>query len=300
MKTVTQHAVGGPEVLHTAEAPVPEPGPGEVLIQLGATSLNNVDRAMRAGEVAHSDPPPFTLGFDVSGRVVAAGEGAAHPVGGPVFGMVPTPTGTYSEFVLAADRALAPRPDGVDDRTAAALPTAALTAWQALDVVEPRDGEHVLVHGAAGGVGHLAVQLAVLRGARVTAVARAEYHDLLRDFGATDVIDYRTADFAATVPSVDVVLDFVGGGYGQRSLSILGPEGRYVTAQSSDAPADPRARTVVARPSASTLRHLGDLVAAGSLRVHINRVFTLADAAAAHRYAEQHSIPGKIVLVPWS
>lgn len=299
MRIVTQNTLGGPEVLRTAEAPRPSPGPGEVLVRLSATSINSVDRKLREGVVTHLGAPPFTLGFDVAGRVVAAGAGSGHPIGADVFGMVHGRTGTYSEYVLAPGRALAARPAGLDDVRAAALPTAALTAAQALEQAEVVHGGHVLVHGGSGGVGHLAVQLAVAAGARVTATARTANGDFLRALGADRVIDYAAVDFTSSARDVDAVLDFVGGSYGPRSLSVLGPDGRYVTAQPGEAPTDPRVRTVTARPSASTLRRIGDLAAVGTVDVHIDRIFTLAEAAAAHAYSESNPVRGKVVLVPW-
>ncbi|MEV0364668.1 NADP-dependent oxidoreductase [Nocardia fusca] len=300
MKIVTQQILGGPDVLHTAEAPRPEPGPGEVLIELRATSLNSVDRKLREGSVTHLGAPPFTLGFDVSGRIVAAGEGSTHPVGSDVFGMVHTATGCYSEFVVAPARALALRPPGLDDVRAAALPTAGLTAWQALDLAGVRAGEHVLVHGGSGGVGHLAVQLAVLRGAWVTATARTGNLEFVRQLGARRVIDYTAADFEATVSEVDVVLDFVGGDYGQRSVTVLAAGGRYVGAQGSIGLDDPRVHAVTARPSASTLRRIGELVAEDSMRVHVDRVLPLSEAAQAHALAGNARLRGKLVLTPWT
>ncbi|MFI5718909.1 NADP-dependent oxidoreductase [Nocardia sp. NPDC051750] len=300
MKIVTQQILGGPDVLHTAEAPRPEPGPGEVLIALGATSLNSVDRKLRDGTVTHFGAPPFTLGFDISGRVVASGDDAVHPVGSEVFGMAHTATGTYSEFVAAPARALALRPPGLDDLRAAALPTAGLTAWQALDLAAVREGEHVLIHGGSGGVGHLAVQLAVLRGARVTATARTTNSDFLRHLGAGQVIDYTAIAFDEILSEVDVVLDFVGGDYGRRSVSVLAADGRYIGAQAANTPDDPRVRSVTGRPSASMLRRLGELVVEGSVRVHIDRVLPLSDAAQAHAFAENTQLRGKLVLTPWT
>lgn len=300
MKIVTQQTLGGPEVLYTAEAPRPTPGPGQILIALGATSLNSVDRKLREGTVTHLGAPPFTLGFDIAGRVVAAGEGAIHVVDDHVFGMAPTATGSYSEFVVAPARALALRPPGLDDLRAAALPTAGLTAWQALELADVREDEDVLIHGGSGGVGHLAVQLAVLRGARVTATARTDNLEFLRELGAQRVIDYTAAAFDTVVSEIDVVLDFVGGDHGRRSVSVLAADGRYVGAQAADTPDDPRVHAVTARPSASIVRRIGELAAEGSVRVHIDRVLPLSDAAHAHALAENARLRGKLVLTPWT
>ncbi|WP_316574319.1 NADP-dependent oxidoreductase [Nocardia canadensis] len=300
MKSVSQDAFGGPEVLRTMETPRPVPLVGEVLIRMAATSVNPVDTKIRSGAVRHLGEPPFTLGFDVAGTIVEVGaEVVAFEPGDAVFGMVAGRTGTYSEYVVARADSVAPRPRRVSELQAAALPTAGSTAWQALRLAGLSDGERILIHAGAGGVGHLAVQLATLRGARVSATARAANHDFLRELGAEEVIDYQSVDFESIVTDVDVVLDLVGGGYGSRSLRVLRPDGRYVTAQGSDVGDDPRCRRVTGRPSTDDLRVLADLVGEGLLRVHIDRVMSLTEIAEAHRLSESGRTRGKLVLVPW-
>ncbi|MCX4091950.1 NADP-dependent oxidoreductase [Nocardia sp. alder85J] len=300
MKAVGQRSLGGPEVLETVEVPCPAPRAGQVLIRLGATSVNPADCKLRAGAVTFLGEPPFTLGFDVSGTVTEIGDGVTEfRSGDEVFGMVHSRTGTYGEYVLARADSLAARPASLDHVHAAALPTAALTAWQALELAGLRAGERILIHAAAGGVGHLAVQFAALRGAHVVGTARAANHDFLRDLGAHELIDYTTTDFTTTIADVDVVLDLVGGGYGSRSLRVLRTGGRYVTAQSSDAGDDPRAARVTGRPSPADLTAIGKLVDAGLVRVRIDRVLSLAEAAEAHRLSESGRVRGKLVLTPW-
>ncbi|MFC4376249.1 zinc-binding dehydrogenase [Nocardia halotolerans] len=300
MRTVSQDAFGGPEVLRTIEAPRPVLLAGEVLIRMAATSVNPVDTKARSGAVRYLGEPPFTLGFDVAGTIVEVGaEVDAFAPGDEVFGMVASRTGTYSEYVVAGTDTIAPRPHRVSALQAAALPTAGSTAWQALRLAGLSDGERILIHAGAGGVGHLAVQLATLRGAHVAATARAANHAFLRELGAAEVIDYQSVDFEKVVTDVDVVLDLVGGGYGSRSLRVLRPGGRYVTAQGSDAADDPRCRRVTGRPSIDDLSALADLVGDGRLRVHIDRVMSLTEIAEAHRLSESGRTRGKIVLVPW-
>ncbi|WP_433624807.1 NADP-dependent oxidoreductase [Nocardia sp. CA-120079] len=160
-------------------------------------------------------------------------------------------------------------------------------------------GGRILIHAAAGGVGHLAVQFAALRGASVIGTARAINHDFVAALGADTVIDYTTVDFTTAIHDVDVVLDLVGGEYGTRSLRVLGPRGRYITAQDSDATGDPRSRQVTGRPSPTALAAIARLVVDSRIRVHIDRVMSLADVAAAHRLAESGRIRGKLVLTPW-
>ncbi|MFE9321107.1 NADP-dependent oxidoreductase [Nocardia sp. NPDC052278] len=300
MKAVAQRSLGGPEVLRTIEVPRPSPRPGEVLLRLRATAVNPVDWKLRSGHVTHLGPPPFTLGFDVCGTVTEIGtDVTGFQSGDEVFGMIFSRTGAYSEYVVARADSLAPLPSGLDVVQAAALPTAGLTAWQALELAELQGGERILIHAAAGGVGHLAVQFAALRGASVIGTARAINHEFVAALGADTVIDYTTVDFNTAIKDVDVVLDLVGGEYGTRSLRVLGPRGRYITAQDSDATGDPRSRQVTGRPSPNDLAAIARLVVDGRINVHIDRVMSLADVAAAHRLAESGGIRGKLVLTPW-
>lgn len=300
MKSISVRAFGGPEVLTTIETERPSPRPRQVLIQMSATSLNAADRKIRSGAVPGIGDPPLPMGFDVAGTIVEIGsEVTGFAPGDEVFGMVSSRTGTYSEYVLAQADALAPRPEGVGHLAAAALPTAALTAWQALDLAGLRAGERILVHAAAGGVGHLAVQLAAHRGAHVIGTARAANHDFLSSLGAHEVIDYTAVDFASAVDPVDVVLDLVGGDYAPRSLLILHPNGRYVSAQGAPTPQDPRCHSVVGRPSREDLTTIGKLCGSGQVTVHVDRVMSLAEVADAHRLGESGGIRGKLVLTPW-
>ncbi|WP_216893915.1 NADP-dependent oxidoreductase [Nocardia alni] len=300
MKVVSQKDLGGPDVLETIEVPLTAPRRGQVLIRLAATSVNPVDCKLRAGQVGFLGEPPFTLGFDVCGTVAEVGDEVTEfGSGDQVFGMVHSRTGTYCEYVIARADHLTARPADLDILTAAALPTAALTAWQALELAGLGSGERILIHAAAGGVGHLAVQFAKLRGARVIGTARAVNHTFLRNLGIDEAIDYTTTDFATAVDDVDVVLDLVGGDYGSRSLRVLNAGGRYITAQQSDVGDDCRAAQVTGRPSRSDLSEIGTLVRAGQARVHIDRAISLADVAEAHRLSETGRVRGKLVLTPW-
>ncbi len=300
VKAIGQRGLGGPDVLETIEVPTPEPGRGEVLVRMGATSVNTVDCKLRSGRVTFLGPPPFTVGFDLSGTVVKVGLGVTEfATGEAVFGMVHSRTGTYSEYVVARADSLGLRPPGLDDIRAAALPTAASTAWQGLAAANLRAGERVLVHAAAGGVGHFAVQFARQRGAYVIGTARAVNHEFLRGLGVDEVIDYTATDFTTALDGLDVVFDLVGGAYGQRSLQVLRTDGRYITAQESDAVADPRCRKITARPRPAELVGIGELAAAGDLRIHLDRVLPLNDVALAHTLSESGHSRGKVVLTPW-
>ncbi|AYF78972.1 NADP-dependent oxidoreductase [Nocardia yunnanensis] len=299
MKAITQRILGGPEVLETEEVDIPRPGPGEVLVRVAATSLNAADWKLRSGVVTKLGPPPFTLGFDVSGVVTGIGSGVSEfAPGDEVFGNVVSRNGAYAEYVVTPRDFLAHKPAVLDHVHAAALPTAALTAWQALTEVQA--GQRVLVHAAAGGVGHLAVQIAKERGAYVIGTARTANHDFLRGLGADELIDYTTTDFTMAVGDIDLAFDLVGDDYSERSLGVLAPHGRVVDAQGEEPLDDPRYHRHYFTPSGADLSEVAALVAAGRLRGEIDRVMSLADIAEAHKLSESGRVRGKIVLTPWT
>src|SRR3954464_1444869 len=235
MRVITQLSTGGPEVLEVGEAEVPTPLPTEIRVRVAAAGVNPVDWKTRAGAGMAKviGPPPFTVGWDVAGTVDAVGVGVTRfAVGDMVFGMpwFPRAAGGYGEFVTAPSRHFAHRPAGLSEVEAAGLPLAGLTAWQALvDIAGVQPGQRVLVHGAAGGVGHLAVQIAKARGAYVIGTASAAKHELLRSIGAHELIDHHSQDFADTVREVDVVLDALGGANWARSLRTLRPGGTLIS-----------------------------------------------------------------------
>ncbi|GAB2523772.1 NADP-dependent oxidoreductase [Nocardia heshunensis] len=298
MKAIMQRTLGGPDVLETVEVETPRPGSGEVLVRVAATSINAADWKLRSGAVTKLGPPPFTLGFDLSGVVTEIGDGVTEfRPGDQVFGNVLSRAGAYAEYVVAPTEFLAPKPQVLDHVQAAALPTAVLTAWQALR--EVRSGQRVLVHAAAGGVGHLAVQIAKARGAYVIGTARAANHEFLRELGADELIDYTTTDFTTAVDNVDIVFDLVGGDYTQRSLRVLTPNGRVIDAQGEEPLTDPRYHRLWFVPSGADLRAVSELIGAGNLKGEIDRVLSLAEAAEAHRLSESGRVRGKIVLTAW-
>lgn len=308
MHTIVQSAFGGPEVLTYAETDVPEPGPGEVLVRVGGAGVNPGDAVLRAGRVPELVALPWTPGNDVAGVVERVGPGVTRfAPGDEVYGMLPvSPRGAYAEYTAAPVTALAPKPKNLDAAEAAAVPLVAITAWQALSVlarVEP--GDRVLIHAAAGGVGHVAVQLAKELGAHVIGTARTAKHDCLRDLGADELIDYTTTDFRAAVDPVDTVLDLVGGAYGPRSLDVLRPGGLLIgasidpgTDEDTAAARGLRYVWVTAEPDGQALEPITDRIEAGRLRVTVERTYPLAEAAAAHRAIEEKRTAGKLVLVP--
>jgi NADPH:quinone reductase-like Zn-dependent oxidoreductase len=307
VRAVTQRRFGGPDVLEIHTVDRPTGLPTEVIVSVHAVGLNPVDASVRSGASPLLGQPPFTLGWDISGVVDEVVPGVNRfRVGDEVYGMplFPRPAAAYAEYVAAPSRQLALKPAALDHVHAAALPLAGLTAYQSLvEVADVRAGQRVLIHGAGGGVGHIAVQIAVARGAHVIATASAAKHDFVRDLGAHDVIDYQTVDFAHAVTDVDVVLETVGRGYAERSLRVLRPGGLLVTiverrnmelARKTKA-AGRRFAGVVVEPDRDGLEKLSGLVESGRLRVHVEHVFRLAEAAKAHERLTGRT-KGKIVL----
>lgn len=237
MRAVVQHAFGGPEVLQVQEVPRPVPLPTEVLVRVHAAGINPVDWKTRAGGgmAGVLGEPPFTLGWDVSGVVEEIGFGVtALKPGDEVYGMpwFPRAAGGYAEYVTAPARQFARKPANISHEQAAAVPLAALTAWQALvDTAGIRPGLRVLIHAAAGGVGHFAVQFAKHLGAQVTGTASRPRHDWLTELGADELIDYTAVRFEESAKDIDVVIDLVGDAHDNtstRSLDVLRPGGLIV------------------------------------------------------------------------
>ncbi|MFI5682010.1 NADP-dependent oxidoreductase [Streptomyces cellulosae] len=306
MLALHQTALGGPEVLQLAALPRPTPGLGEILIAVHAAGFNPTDYMHRA-ESLFLPTPQRILGWDVSGTVMEAGHGVTlFKPGDEVFGMLPYPygAGSHAEYVTGPTRAFAAKTAAIDHVQAAALPLAGLTAWQALvDTADLRPGQRVLIHAAAGGVGHLAVQIAKERGAHVTGTASAAKHDFLREVGADACIDYRAEDFTDTDEGYDVVLDSLGGENAIRSVKALRPGGILVTllpgAEETQAVAQKagvRAVHLAVEHDQAGMRAIADLVDRGKLRAHISGTFPLAEGAQAHRLGETGRTTGKMVI----
>jgi NADPH:quinone reductase-like Zn-dependent oxidoreductase len=294
MRAITVQWAGGPEVLTEVEVPRPEPGPVEVLVRVHAAGVNPTDWKSRARGETFGATAPYVPGYDVSGVVEAVGLGVRlFRPGDEVFGMplFPKPPGAYAEFVAAPPRHFVRKPAGLDHVTAAGLPLAGLTAWQSLvDIAHVQAGQRVLIHAAAGGVGHLAVQIAKALGAYVIGTASKPKHEFVRGLGADEVIDYRTEDFTSA-GEVDVVIDTIGGDYGPRSRSLVRPGGRYVALASRE-----DEDMMLVEPDHAGMLALVDLVGREKLAVTIDEVFPLSQAAAAHAYGEKGGTTGKIVL----
>ena len=307
MKAIRIHQFGGPEVLTLEEISPPKPGPSEVLVQVYAAGINPVDAKTRAGKALYQDtrPFPFIPGWDVSGVVVEKGEKVDRfNIGDEVFGMVRFPEigAAYAEFVAAPQDDLARKPANLDHIEAAALPLVSLTAWQALfGVANLSRGQTVLIHAAAGGVGHIAVQLAKSVGASVCGTASELHRDFLLELGVDTFIDYRKTRFEEVVKDADVVLDTLGGKIRDRSWQVLKPGGILVSLRSASFGNEPetykvRAKSILAHPDAGQLAQLSDLVENHVVYPHIFQIFPLDEAAAAHRLLEQGHSEGKIVF----
>ncbi|MEU4340673.1 NADP-dependent oxidoreductase [Nocardia sp. NPDC023852] len=308
MRAISQNVLGGPEVLTEVQLPQPVPGPGEILVRVRAAGLNPTDWRHRAVAGLFLPEPPFVLGWDVSGEVAATGIGVTlFRPGDEVFGMLPYPNGhgAFAEYAAGPARAFAHKPAGLDHVQAAAIPLAGLTAWQALvDTAELSARQRVLIHAAAGGVGHFAVQIAKARGAYVIGTASAPNHDFLRGIGADEVIDYRGTEVAEVVHDVDVVLDSVDDENSIRSLRTLRPGGLLVTLRAFgtvDLAAEAnalgvRAVRMLVENDYAGMRALAELVDSGALRPTIAGTFSFSEAAKAHASGDTGRTVGKLVL----
>ncbi|MFE6615052.1 NADP-dependent oxidoreductase [Amycolatopsis sp. NPDC057786] len=309
MRAISQNRLGGPEVLELVDVERPVAGPTQILVRVHAAGVNPVDwKTRETGGIGPMGDPPFILGWDVSGVVEEVGAGASlFSPGDEVFGMpsFPFQAGAYSEYVAAPSRHFARKPSTLDHVHAAAVPLAGLTVWQSLvDTADIRPGQRVLIHAAAGGVGHLAVQIAKARGAYVIGTASAAKHEFLRDLGADELVDYRTTDFAEEVRDVDVVLDTIGQEYGPRSLKTLRRGGRLIQLTRTNDERMPEladaagvtAGFTLAEPDRTGLLALAELVDSGRLKPTIDTVFPLEEAAKAQELVAAGKTTGKVVL----
>lgn len=313
MRAVVQHVFGGPDVLRVEEVPRPVPLPTEILVRVHAAGINPVDWKTRSGGgmAGVLGEPPFTLGWDVSGVVEETGFGVTtFKAGDEVYGMpwFPRAAGGYAEYVTAPARQFAHKPTSISHEQAAAVPLAALTAWQALvDTADVRPGRRVLIHAAAGGVGHFAVQFAKHLGAHVTGTASRPRHDWLTALGADELIDYTAVRFEDAVKDIDVVIDLVGDAHdntGIRSLDVLRPGGLIVAIPAGVSPEllqaarsrGLRTSAFLVEPDGPALTRIAGLIDAGEVSVEVEEVFPLERAAQAHTRGESDRTRGKLVL----
>ncbi|MEU1367450.1 NADP-dependent oxidoreductase [Streptomyces sp. NPDC005803] len=311
MRAVTIKEFGGYEVLTAERVARPEPLPTEVLVRVHAAGINPVDWKTRAGQgMAGLQTMPLILGWDVSGVVEEVGFGVTTLApGDEVYAMpwFPRPAGAYAEYVTAPSRHFARKPASIGHVEAAALPLAALTAWQALvDTADVRPGQRVLVHAAAGGVGHLAVQFAKHLGAEVVATAREPRHAWLEELGADQTIDYTRKRFEEVTGDIDVVIDLLGDqdDNAARSVSVTRPGGLVIAIPGGVSErlatvagrAGVRSSPFLVEPDSPALTTIAGLVDSGAVRVEVERSFALEEAAEAHRLGETNRTRGKLVL----
>jgi len=293
MQAVLMRQTGGPDVLRFEEVESPVPADGEVLIRVRAVSVNPIDWKYRAGLAERQ--LPTILGNDIAGTIAESrAEGFAE--GDDVFGFAAS--GGYAELATSAPGMLAKKPDAVSFERAAAIPVAGLTAWQALfDRAGLERGQTALVAGAAGGVGHLAVQLAKHAGARVIGTGSSRSRDFVLGLGADEYVDYTQQDVGETVSGVDVAFDTVGGDT-TRTLVPTVREGGVIVTIAGPPPQEPgvRGELLIMSPDAEQLARIAELVAAGDVRVELAEVLPLSEVQRAHELSESRHTRGKIVL----
>lgn len=313
MQAIVIETTGAPDVMHLADVERPVRVNSELLIKVVAAGVNPIDAKTRAGKgtAGAFAKFPVILGNDFSGIVVESPY-ESHPLkpGDEVYGMtmVPRFSGAYAGYLSVPDICVAKKPRALSHVEAAGVPVAALTAWGAVvEVAKAHEGQRMLIHAGAGGVGHFAIQFAQFFGAHVTTTGSTRNAGWLRELGASDVIDYTTTRFEDVVHDMDVVIDLVGNVHddtGTRSLGVLKPGGLIVNVPSASWPsveADAAAAGVRGTgyrvpADGSTLAVVSRLLESGDVRVYVDQVFDLADAVSAHEALETGHTRGKIVL----
>jgi NADPH:quinone reductase-like Zn-dependent oxidoreductase len=305
MKAVCIHSFGGPEVLKLESVDIPQPKEDEVLIRIHAASVNPVDYKTRAGKY----PPvkeqqlPKVLGRDVCGTIERCGSAVqSFTEGDAVYAMLDGGSGGYAQYATLKADLCSRKPASLDYSQAAAIPLAGLTAWQGLfDEGNLHAGQRVLIHGGAGGVGHLAIQFAKAKGATVCTTVSSQDMEFARSLGADEVVDYKTERFEEKLHDVDLVFDLVAGDTQERSWSVLKDGGTMIStlAKPSDIKArehHARATNYVAHPDGAELAEIARLVDSGKVRPCVLATYPLADAAVAQQRLEREHPHGKVVL----
>jgi NADPH:quinone reductase-like Zn-dependent oxidoreductase len=300
MKAVRIHAFGGPEVLRYEDAPRPVAEAGELLVRIHASAVNPADWKFRNGLFGMDAPLPLTLGFDFSGVIEALGEGVTRwKTGDEVYGYG---LGAYAEYIAVKESLVAAKPKTVDHLHAAALASASLVAWKALfEVAALSPGQTVLIHGASGGVGGFAVQLAHAKGVHVIGTASKRNQSYLKELGADEAIDYESVRFEDAVRDVDVVFDTQGGETQARSWKTLKRGGILVSIAQPPAQAEAekhgvRAAFAVNEMKVESLNEITKLVDSGQLKVVVDTVLPLSEARCAQELIQSGHTRGKIAL----
>ncbi|MNK50534.1 Quinone oxidoreductase 1 [compost metagenome] len=311
MKAIILKDFGRVENLELTEKQIPVPCANEVLIKLSAISINPVDVKTRSGKGIAGlikDQLPVILGWDISGTITEIGaEATRFKTGDEVFAMLAFPGlgNTYAEYVVAKADELAIKPENVSHNDAAAASLAALTAWQALTThANVQAGQRVLIHAAAGGVGHYAVQMAKHLGAYVIGTASAANRDFVLELGADEHVDYQAQPFEEVIKDIDFVLDSMGGDYIDRSLKVIKKGGTIISIPSGlNETVTEKAKalgingyTIRVKPDGKDMEEIARLLADGTIRSHVSAVFPFEEMAAAHQQIEIGRTVGKVVL----
>jgi NADPH:quinone reductase-like Zn-dependent oxidoreductase len=304
MKAAYIEQFGGPEVIKYGDHPDPSPGPGQVVVDVFAASVNGADWKVRSNHYGNAPSLPLVLGRDFSGVVSAVGAGVTDlRVGDEVFGVLEAGReGAYAEKVTIGAAIVAKKPAALSHVDAAALALTGLTALSSIeDSLKLKSGETILIQGGAGGVASFAIQLAKHLGARVITTASAANISYLRDIGADQVIDYNTTDFTKVATNCDAVFETVGGDVATRSFAVLKPGGRAAfIASGPKAPAPDRPDVTSLRPNAARdrahLERVAALYQAGVIRKPEVKIYDLSQAAEAHRVSEARHLRGKLVF----
>jgi NADPH:quinone reductase-like Zn-dependent oxidoreductase len=316
MKAIRQYGHGGPEVLKYEDAPKPSAKAGEVLIAIHAAAVNPVDwklrEGRRGGNASGGTTEPTIPGFDVAGVIESVGQGVTKfKRGDEVFAMTSLRLGAggggtggaYAEYVAVSDNQVAKKPANVDFEHAAAVPLAALTAWQALfETAKLSQGQTVLIHAGAGGVGHFAVQMAKARGAKVIATASStENLAFLKQIGADVIINYKEQKFEDVAKEVDVVLDTIAGETQERSFACL-KEGGFLVSILQQPDAEKlkqhkvRGAVMLVKPNGTQLSEIATLIEAGKIKPEVSATFPLTEAGKAQELSKAGHVRGKIAL----
>jgi NADPH:quinone reductase-like Zn-dependent oxidoreductase len=299
------HEFGGPDVLKQESVELPQPKSQEVLVRIMAASVNPVDTKTRQGkfQAIKVDDLPLTLGRDLSGVVENCGADTnGIRKGDAVFALLGSERGAYAQFAMVRLDELAPKPENLSHVEAAAVPLAALTAWQGMiDHGALEAGQRVLIHGAAGGVGHFAVQIAKARGAWVAATCSGRDLDFVRSLGADQVIDHEKQKFENDVNDIDLVFDLVAGETQDRSFSVLKDGGALIsTLKEPDAQKaaakDLRVAHYMTESDGGELNQIGALLLEGKIKPFIFATFPLSEAARAEILLDKSHVQGKVVL----
>ncbi len=305
MKAIVINTYGNEDVLDYVDVERPEPKAGEVLVKVHVAAVNPADWKIRDGMGERFGfKLPLILGGDIAGTVEEVGDGVEiFKKGDAVYGMtLSSLSGAYAEYAVAKADAIAPKPESIDFEEAAAIPIGALTAWQAMfDLANLSSGQRILIIGASGGVGSMAVQLAKAKGAIVIGTASGKNEQFVRDLGADEFVDYTRQPFEEVVKDVDVVFDTIGGDTQERAFQTLKKGGFLVT--SAQTPSEEKAKEfgteaafVFCKPNAGQLTEINRLIEEGKLKIHIETILPLTEVKKAHQLSQSGRTRGKIVL----